>query len=258
MLEIKKLKVNFYPPAGTVEAVKGIDLVIPDNQIVGLVGESGSGKSVTAYSILKLIEHPGKIESGEILWQGKNLLQLSEDNLRKIRGKEIAMIFQDPFGSLNPVYTVGEQIAEVIRLHQGADKTTAYNQAIEMLKTVHIQDAEKRAAAYPHQLSGGMCQRAMIAMALACKPKLLIADEPTTALDVTIQAEILELLKEVQEKFNMAILLITHNLGIVANYCQKVYVMKEGLIVEEGITSQVFKNPKNPYSKKLIASIPVI
>jgi ABC-type dipeptide/oligopeptide/nickel transport system ATPase component len=258
MLKIKDLSVNFYTPQGIVRAVQGIDLEINVNEKVGLVGESGSGKSVTAYSILRLVDHPGRIERGQVLWAGKDLLTAKEEELRLIRGKEIAMIFQDPFGSLNPVYKVGDQIAEVIRLHQGLDKRTAWTKAVEMIETVHIQDPEKRAQSYPHQLSGGMCQRVMIALALSCRPKLLIADEPTTALDVTIQAEIMDLLREVQQKFNMAVLLITHNLALVANFCERVYVMKDGKIVEKGPVHMVFRSPEDDYTKKLLFSVPRI
>jgi ABC-type dipeptide/oligopeptide/nickel transport system ATPase component len=258
MLTIKDLKVNFYTPFGTTEAVRGVDLEIKENELTALVGESGSGKTVTAFSILRLIDPPGKIESGEILWQDKNLLTMPENELRKIRGKEIAMIFQDPFNSLNPVYTIGEQISEIIQLHQGLDKSKAWAETIKILTAVHLAEPEKKARSYPHQLSGGMCQRVMIAMALSCRPKLIIADEPTTALDVTIQAEILELLKEVQKNFKTSILLITHNLAIVSNYCEQVYVMREGRIIEQGNTKKVFADPQDHYTKKLLNSVPSI
>lgn len=258
MLTIKDLKVNFYTPFGTTKAVRGIDLEIKENEITALVGESGSGKTVTAFSILRLIDPPGKIESGQILWQDKNLLNIPENELRNIRGKEIAMIFQDPFSSLNPVYTIGEQISEIIQLHQGLDKAKAWTETIKILTAVHLAEPEKKAISYPHQLSGGMCQRVMIALALSCRPKLIIADEPTTALDVTIQAEILELLKEVQKNFKTSILLITHNLAIVSNYCDRVYVMKEGRIIEQGSTKKVFAEPQDNYTKKLLDSVPSI
>jgi len=256
MLNINNLTVNFYTKSGTVEAVKGINIEIKKDEVVGLVGESGSGKSVTAFSVLNLLDSPGKIETGKILWQDTDLLELEGEDIRNIRGKEIAMIFQDPYGSLNPVYSVGSQIAEVIQLHQGLDKDSARQKAIEMLKTVHIPNAEKRADDYPHQFSGGMCQRVMIAMALSCQPQLIIADEPTTALDVTIQAEILELLNEVKKKFKTSILLITHDLGIVSENCDRVYVMKEGKIVEEGKTATIFKKPKEEYTKRLLKAVP--
>lgn len=244
-------------PEHLVKAVDGIDLDIFPSEITGLVGESGSGKTVTAFSILKLISTPGKIENGQILWQGKDILQLNGEELRQVRGKQIAMIFQDPFGSFNPVYTVGDQIAEVIQLHQNVSKKEAWQKAVEMLNVVKMPEPQIRANNYPHQFSGGMCQRAMLAMALSCQPKLLIADEPTTALDVTIQAQILDLLLEIKEKFKMSILLITHDLGIVAQICDQVYVMKNGHIVEKGNVFDIFNEPQENYTKDLLKAVPV-
>ncbi|MBU0580983.1 MAG: ABC transporter ATP-binding protein [Candidatus Margulisbacteria bacterium] len=257
LLEIKNLCTYFHLSGNLIKAVDGINLDIFPSEITGLVGESGSGKTVTAFSILKLITPPGHIESGEIIWNNENILALSGEKLRQVRGKQIAMIFQDPYGSFNPVFTIGDQIAEIIQLHQNVTKKAAFQKAIEMLEVVKIPDPQKRIRDYPHQFSGGMCQRAMLAMALSCQPKLLIADEPTTALDVTIQAQILDLLLEIKEKFKMSILLITHDLGIVAQVCDRVYVMQNGKIVEEGSTFDIFKNPQQLYTKNLLKAVPI-
>jgi ABC-type dipeptide/oligopeptide/nickel transport system ATPase component len=255
LLKINKLAVDFQRPDNLIRAVDHIDLEVNNSEIVGLVGESGSGKTVTSLAVLNLIAKPGTIKNGSINWQGSDILKMGDNELRKVRGGEIAMIFQDPFGSFNPVYTIGSQIAEVIALHQGLNKKEAREAAIEMLKLVKIPEPHKRIDDYPHQFSGGMCQRAMIAMALSCKPKLLIADEPTTALDVTIQKQILELLLEVKEKFKMSILLITHDLGVIAQVCDRVYVMENGKIVENGAVAKIFKAPGKKYTKNLLQAI---
>ncbi|MBI1733689.1 MAG: ABC transporter ATP-binding protein [Candidatus Rokubacteria bacterium] len=259
LLEIKGLKTHFFTDEGVVRAVDGIDLYINPGETLGVVGESGCGKSVTALSIMRLIATPpGRITAGEIRYNGRNLLALTPAQMRKIRGKEIAMIFQEPMTSLNPVFTVGEQIAEAIRLHEGLGRRDAMDKTVEMLRIVHIPNAERRVKEYPHQLSGGMRQRIMIAMALSCNPKLLIADEPTTALDVTIQAQILELLNELKAKFNMAIMLITHDMGVIAETAQRVAVMYAAEIVEEAPVVELFKEPLHPYTQGLLRSIPRI
>ena len=246
MLKIKKLTVKY----GTdVQAAKDVDLEIRKGEIVGLVGESGSGKSTVALSILKLIGYPGQVKSGEILWNERDILKMGNEELRKLRGGGIAMIFQDPFSSLNPVFTIGDQIEEAVKLHGGDD-------AVTLLDAVQMPDPESTAKKFPHELSGGMRQRAMIAMALAGRPKLLIADEPTTALDVTIQAGILKLLKELQAKLGMSVLIITHNLALVYGFCDRVCIMKEGRIVERGSVEDIFRNPKEPYTRELIDAIP--
>ena len=257
LLEIQNLRTFFHLEAGIAKAVDDVSLWIDPGEMVGLVGESGCGKSVTSLSIMRLIPSPpGRIESGKILFRGKDLLILNEAEMRKIRGNEIAMIFQEPMTSLNPVFTIGSQIMEAIQLHQEVGKKEARIRTIEMLKHVGIPDPGQRIDEYPHQLSGGMRQRAMIAMALSCNPSLLIADEPTTALDVTIQAQIIELLTTLKEELKMAILLITHNLGVVAESTNRIDVMYAGHIVEEGLTSDVFKQPAHPYTKELIESVP--
>jgi oligopeptide/dipeptide ABC transporter ATP-binding protein len=257
ILSVRDLRTYFYTDDGVVKAVDGISFDIEAGQTLALVGESGCGKSVTALSILRLIPAAsGKIESGEIVWQDRDIVGMSDEKVRAIRGNEISMIFQEPMSSLNPVYTIGNQIAEAIVLHQKLDKAAARYRAIELLEKVRIPSPEHRVDEYPHQLSGGMKQRAMIAMALACNPTLLIADEPTTALDVTIQAQILALLKELQEEFNMSILLITHNLGIVAGFADDVNVMYAGWIFEKASCEELFANPKNPYTLGLFKSIP--
>src|SRR6201997_2967467 len=242
LLEVKGLKTHFFTDEGIVRAVDGVDFHIDKGETLGVVGESGCGKSVTALSIMRLIpQPPGRIVEGQINYRGRNLLELSPAQMRKIRGKEIAMIFQEPMTSLNPVFTCGEQIAEAIRLHEGLGRRDAMDKTVEMLKLVHIPNAERRVKEYPHQLSGGMRQRVMIAMALSCNPNLLIADEPTTALDVTIQAQILELMKELQQKIGMALLLITHDLGVIAGTAPRVIVMYGAQVVEEAPVGELFK-----------------
>ena len=259
LLEIRGLKTHFKTDDGMVQAVDGVDIKIGRGETVCVVGESGCGKTVTAHSVLKLIPMPpGRIVDGQILWQGRDLVPLDAEEMCKIRSKEIAIIFQEPMTSLNPVYTVGEQIAEVIRLHEGLNRHEALERTVEMLKLVHIPNPGKRVHDYPHQFSGGMRQRVMIAMALSCKPMLLIADEPTTALDVTIQAQILELLAEMKSKFGMAIMLITHAMGVVAETAQRVVVMYAGKVVEEAGVEQLFGEPRHPYTQGLIRSIPRI
>jgi len=257
LLKVKNLKTHFFTHEGTVKAVNGISFKINKGETLGLVGESGCGKSVTALSIMRLIPHPpGKIVGGEIYFEGRNLLELDEKKMRKIRGKKISMIFQEPMTSLDPVFTIGHEIMESIQLHQGLKKEDARQKAIEALKIVGMPDAEKRINHYPHELSGGMRQRAMIAMALSCNPTLLIADEPTTALDVTIQAQILRLINELKEKFGASVMLITHDLGVIAEMCDYVAVMYAGHIVEYTDIDTLFCNPLHPYTKGLNKSIP--
>lgn len=257
LLEVKNLKTYFYTEDGVVPAVDGVDFELKPGQTLGIVGESGCGKSVTSISILRLVPNPpGKIVDGEILFEGKDLVQTNESEMQHIRGNDIAMIFQEPMTSLNPVFTIGKQIMEAIMLHQKLDKKAAREKCIEMLKLVGIPRAEQAIDEYPHQFSGGMRQRAMIAMALSCNPKLLIADEPTTALDVTIQAQILELMKDLKEKLNTAIILITHDLGVVAEICEHVIVMYAGKIVEEADIMDLFEDPKHPYTVGLMKSKP--
>ena len=259
LLEIRGLKTHFATDDGMVQAVDGVDIQIDRGETVGVVGESGCGKTVTALSTLKLIAMPpGRIVAGQILWQGRDLVPLGPDEMRKIRAKEIAIVFQEPMTSLNPVYTVGDQIAEVIRLHEGLGRKAALERAAEMLRVVNIPNPQRRVRDYPHQFSGGMRQRVMIAMALSCNPKLLIADEPTTALDVTIQAQILELLAEMKSKFGMAVMLITHAMGVVAETAQRVVVMYAGKVVEEAPVGELFRAPRHPYTQGLIRSIPRI
>ena len=259
LLDIRGLKTHFKTDDGWLHAVDGVDIAIEAGQTVCVVGESGCGKSVTAKTVMKLIDMPpGKIVAGQVLWQGRDLVPLDNEAMRKIRAKEIAIIFQEPMTSLNPVYTVGEQIAESIRLHEGLSKREALNRAIEMLRLVNIPTPERRVNDYPHQFSGGMRQRVMIAIALACSPKLLIADEPTTALDVTIQAQILDLMVELKERLGMAILLITHAMGVVAETAQRVVVMYAGKVVEEASVEDLFARPRHPYTQGLIRSIPRI
>ena len=259
LLEIRGLKTYFATDEGMVHAVDGVDLTIDRGETLGVVGESGCGKTVTALSVLKLIAMPpGRIAGGQILWRGRDLVPLGPDDMRGIRSKEIAIVFQEPMTSLNPVYTVGDQIAEVVRLHEGVGKRAALDRAVEMLRLVHIPNAERRAGDYPHQFSGGMRQRVMIAMALSCNPALLIADEPTTALDVTIQAQILDLLAEMKSRLGMAIMLITHAMGVVAETAQRVAVMYAGKVIEEAPVGALFADPKHPYTQGLIRSIPRI
>ncbi|HPT84153.1 MAG TPA: ABC transporter ATP-binding protein [Limnochordia bacterium] len=257
LLSVRDLKTYFYTDDGVVPAVDGVSFELERGGTLGIVGESGCGKSVTSLTIMGLIpQPPGKIEGGVIEFEGRDLLKLSEAEMRHIRGNEISMIFQEPMTSLNPVFTVGNQIMEAIMLHQNASKTEAREKAIEMLRLVGIPSPEKRIDDYPHQMSGGMRQRVMIAMALSCNPKLLIADEPTTALDVTIQAQILDLMRELQRELGTAIMMITHDLGVIAELVDKVVVMYTGRIVEAADTYTIFKNPKHPYTIGLLASIP--
>jgi oligopeptide/dipeptide ABC transporter ATP-binding protein len=257
LLRVNGLRTSFFTSDGEVRAVDGVTFDIPDGRTVGLVGESGCGKSVTALSIVQLLpKGTGRIVGGAVQFNGKDLAGLSEDEMRRIRGNEISMIFQEPMTSLNPVMTVGDQIAETVRLHQGASRNEARDRAIEMLRLVKIAEAEKRVENFPHQFSGGQRQRVMIAMALACTPKLLIADEPTTALDVTIQAQILELIGELQQRLGMAVLLITHDLGVVAERADDVAVMYAGKIVESAKPEIIFTRPKHPYTIGLLNSMP--
>ncbi|HEY7317598.1 MAG TPA: ABC transporter ATP-binding protein [Candidatus Binatia bacterium] len=257
LIQINDLQTSFFTPEGEVRAIDGVSFEIAEGKTLGLVGESGCGKSVTSLSIMRLISSPpGKIVGGEILYRGRDLLKLNNEEMRKIRGNEISMIFQEPMTSLNPVFTVGNQIGEAIRLHQGLGKKPARQKTIEMLRLVKIADPESRVDAYPHQLSGGMRQRVMIAMALSCNPSLLIADEPTTALDVTIQAQILELMKELQQKIGMALLLITHDLGVVAEQANEVVIMYAGKVVERAAVQAIFARPFHPYTVGLLNSLP--
>ncbi len=259
LLDIRGLKTHFKTDDGMVRAVDGVDLTIDRGETLGVVGESGCGKTVTAMTVLKLIQMPpGEIVAGSVLWQGRDLVPLSPEEMRQIRSKQIAIIFQEPMTSLNPVYTVGEQIAETIRQHERLNRREAMDRAVEMLRLVHIPTPERRVRDYPHQFSGGMRQRVMIAMALSCNPKLLIADEPTTALDVTIQAQILDLLAEMKSRLGMAIMLITHAMGVVAETAQRVVVMYAGRVVEEASVDRLFANPLHPYTQGLIRSIPRI
>ena len=259
LLEIRDLKTHFRSDEGMVHAVDGVDLTIGRGETLCVVGESGSGKTVTALSVLKLIPMPpGRIVSGEILWRGKDLVALSAAEMNRVRAKDIAIVFQEPMTSLNPVYTIGDQLAEVIQLHQGLSRRAALNRAVEMLSLVNIPTPQRRVQDYPHQFSGGMRQRVMIAMALSCNPKLLIADEPTTALDVTIQAQILDLLQEMKSRLGMSIMLITHAMGVVAEVAQRVVVMYAGKVVEEAGVDRLFSNPAHPYTQGLIRSIPRI
>jgi oligopeptide transport system ATP-binding protein len=256
LLDIKNLRLSFFTPAGEVKALNDVSIKMEEGDVLGIVGESGSGKSVTAYSLMGLTAHPGRIIGGTIDFNGHRVNEMTESEMRKMRGNEVSIIFQDPMTSLNPVYTIGNQIMEVILLHTDKDKKQAYDRAVELLRLVGINEPEKRMKQYPHELSGGMRQRVMIAIALACEPKLLIADEPTTALDVTIQAQILELMIELKNKIGMSIIMITHDLGIVANMCEKIAVMYAGKIVEYGPTDDIFYNPKHEYTKGLLRSIP--
>ncbi|SEO57912.1 peptide/nickel transport system ATP-binding protein [Amphibacillus marinus] len=256
ILEVRNLQTSFFTEKFEVKAVDGVNFAVPKGKTLGIVGESGSGKSITSLSILRLIQNPGKIIGGEILFKGENLLDKSEAQMRRVRGNEISMIFQEPMTSLNPVYTVGQQISESYRIHQNIGKKEAMLRSIDMLKLVGIPSPEQRVKQYPHELSGGMRQRVMIAMALACDPELLIADEPTTALDVTIQAQILELMKELQQRLGMSIVMITHDLGVVAETCDYVAVMYMGKVVEYAKVADLFKNPKHPYTVGLLNSLP--
>ena len=256
LLDIKNERLSFFTPAGEVKALNDVSIHMNPGDVLGIVGESGSGKSVTAYSLMGLTAYPGRIIGGTIDFNGHRINDMTENEMRKIRGNEVSIIFQDPMTSLNPVYTVGNQIREVILLHTDMSKKQAHERAVELLKLVGINEPQRRLKQYPHELSGGMRQRVMIAIALACEPKLLIADEPTTALDVTIQAQILELMIELKNKLGMSIIMITHDLGIVANMCQKIAVMYAGKIVEYGTIDEIFYNPKHEYTKGLLRSIP--
>ena len=258
LLEVKNLSVSFFTPSGEVKAVNNISYKLDKSKVLGIVGESGSGKSVSAYSIMGLIEEPGKIINGEIFFEGKDLIKLSEHEKRKIRGDAISMIFQDPMTCLNPVYTIGNQLTEALTTHQKISKTAAINRIIELLNLVGINEPKRRMGQYPHELSGGMRQGVMIAMALAGNPQILIADEPTTALDVTIQAQILELIKDIQKKIQMAVILITHDFGIVADMADDIIVMYGGGIVERGTVFDIFERPKHPYTLGLLKSLPRI
>lgn len=256
LLEIKDERLSFFTPAGEVKALNGVSFSMEEGEVLGIVGESGSGKSVTAYSVMGLTAYPGKLIGGTINFNGHQIDKMSEKEMRKIRGNEVSIIFQDPMTSLNPVYTIGNQITEVICLHTGKSKKEAHDRAKELLELVGINEPTKRLKQYPHELSGGMRQRVMIAIALACEPKLLIADEPTTALDVTIQAQILELMQELRKKLGMSIIMITHDLGVVASMCARIAVMYAGHIVEYGTADEIFYEPKHEYTRGLIKSIP--
>ncbi len=258
LLKVRGLHTSFHTRDGVVRAVDGIDFDVARGEIMGLVGESGCGKSVTSLSLLRLIPAPGRIEAGSVEFDGKDLLTLSGDEMRKIRGDRISMIFQQPTSSLNPVWDVGRQVAEVLELHRKMKAGPARSRALELLKMVGIPDPERRLKAYPHELSGGMAQRVMIAMALACEPELLIADEPTTALDVTIQAQILDLIRTLRDQMGTAVILITHDLGVVAEMADRVAVMYAGEIVEQADVRELFANPRHPYTRGLIGSVPVV
>ncbi|MBP8241425.1 MAG: ABC transporter ATP-binding protein [Thermoflexales bacterium] len=258
MLEIKGLKTQFYTEDGVIKAVDGVDLYVKRGETLGIVGESGCGKSVTSLSVMRLVSAPGKITEGKIIFDGADLLKLPEKEMTKIRGNRISMIFQQPTTCLNPVFKIGDQISEVLNIHQSLGKEAGQKRAIELLRMVGIPSPEKRAQAYPHEISGGQAQRVMIAMALACAPELLIADEPTTALDVTIQAQILDLMRGLKEKTGTAIMLITHDLGVVAEMADRVVVMYAGQIVEEADVRTLFAHPLHPYTKGLLGSIPVL
>jgi len=256
LLEIKGLKTYFYTFDGVVKALDGVDLAVYKDETLGIVGETGCGKSITSLSILNLVPPPGKVEAGEIWFEGEDLLTKSEKAMRDVRGRRISMIFQNPTSSLNPVFTVGDQLTTVLRTHQDLDKQQLRHKAIEMLHTVKLPDADRMLSKYPHELSGGMLQRVMIGMALSCQPRLLIADEPTTALDVTIQAQILKLMRDLKRKMRTSIVLITHDLGVVAKVCQRVAVMYAGAFVEIGDLRVIFKKPSHPYTRGLLRTIP--
>ena len=258
MLEVRDLHTSFFTPAGEVKAVNGISFNLDQGKVLGIVGESGSGKSVTAYSIMQILEKTGKIISGSIKFNGEELVGAGEKAMKHIRGNKISIIFQDPMTSLNPTYTIGHQLMEAILLHTDRNKKQAYDRAVEMLRLVNVNEPEKRMKQYPFEFSGGMRQRVMIAMALACEPDILIADEPTTALDVTIQAQILELMQSLQKELGMAIIMITHDLGVVAQMCDEVIVMYAGSICEQGTADEIFYNPKHEYTKGLMRSIPTL
>ena len=258
LLEVKDLHTSFFTPAGEVKAVNGVSFNLDRGKVLGIVGESGSGKSVTAYSIMQILEKTGKIVSGSIKYDGQELVGIGENGMKNIRGNKISIIFQDPMTSLNPTYTIGHQLMEAILLHTPRNKQQAYDRAVEMLRLVNVNEPEKRMKQYPFEFSGGMRQRVMIAMALACEPDILIADEPTTALDVTIQAQILELMQSLQKELGMAIIMITHDLGVVAQMCDEVIVMYAGSICEQGSADEIFYNPRHEYTKGLMRSIPTV
>ncbi|HET9908088.1 MAG TPA: ABC transporter ATP-binding protein [Anaerolineales bacterium] len=258
LLEVKGLKTYFYTEDGVVRAVDGVNFEVYPGEVLGLVGESGCGKSVTSLSIMRLISKPGKVDAGEILLDGENLLNLSEEEMTKVRGNRISMIFQQPQTALNPVFKVGDQLAEVLNVHQDMGKDAGWKRAVALLKMVGVPDPERRVEAFPHELSGGMAQRVMIAMALACVPELLIADEPTTALDVTIQAQILDLMRDMRKEMGTSVILITHDLGVVAEMAERVAVMYAGEIVEQTDVNSLFDEPLHPYTQGLIGSIPVL
>jgi oligopeptide/dipeptide ABC transporter ATP-binding protein len=259
LLRVKGLRTYFHTRAGEIKAVDGVDLELAEGRTLGVVGESGCGKSVTALSIMRLIDPPGRVEPGtRIVFGGRDLAAATEEELQRVRGNELSMIFQEPMTSLNPVYTVGTQISEAVRLHRGVSQKEALDRAVEMLKLVGIPSPERRVKDYPHQMSGGMRQRVMIAMALSCDPRLLIADEPTTALDVTIQAQILELLRELRDRLGMSMMLITHDLGVVAEMADDVVVMYAGRVVERGPVAAIFESPQHPYTEALLHSIPLL
>ncbi len=258
ILDIRNLKTQFFTEAGVVRAVDGIDFMVKRGEVVGLVGESGCGKSVTSLSIMRLIGQPGRIVDGQIIFDTQDLLELPESRMVEIRGNRVSMIFQQPQSSLNPVFRIGDQLSEVLQIHQDVGKEIGEKRAIELLAMVGVPDPESRVKAFPHELSGGMAQRVMIAMALACVPELLIADEPTTALDVTIQAQILDLMRNLRSKMDTAIILITHDLGVVAEMCDRVNVMYAGRIVEQAPVGELFKSPKHPYTEALIGSTPIL
>ena len=258
LLDVRGLTTSFHTRDGVVRAVTGVDLHVNRGEILGLVGESGCGKSVTSLSLMRLIARPGRIEAGEVIFDGTDLLKLPEKRMREIRGNRVSMIFQQPTSSLNPVYSVGHQLGEVLELHRNMKKRAARDRSLELLRMVGIPDPKRRLSAYPHELSGGMAQRVMIAMALACEPELLIADEPTTALDVTIQAQILDLMRGLQADTGTAIILITHDLGVVAEMCDRVAVMYAGEIVEQASVQNLFADPQHPYTRGLIGSVPTL
>ena len=258
LLEVRNLKTYFYTEDGVVKAVDGVDFIVGRGEVLGLVGESGCGKSVTSLSIMRLIGIPGKVVEGEIIFEGRNLLNLSEGEMVHMRGNRMSMIFQQPQSSLNPVFKVGDQVAEVLQIHQSMGKEESWNKAVELLRLVGIPDPESKASAYPHEVSGGQAQRVMIAMALALNPQLLIADEPTTALDVTIQAQILDLMRDLRTRMDTAVILITHDLGVISEMADRVAVMYAGRIVEQADILPLFKTPVHPYTQGLMASIPVL
>ena len=258
LLQVKNLCTSFNVDAGEVRAVNGISFNLDKGKVLGIVGESGSGKSVTAYSIMRILVEPGKIVGGEILYNGEDIVKYSKKQMREFRGKRVSIIFQDPMTSLNPTFTIGNQLREAILLHTDRNRAEANARALEMLQLVGVNEPEKRLKQYPHELSGGMRQRVMIAMALACEPDILIADEPTTALDVTIQAQILELMKDLQKKMGMAIIMITHDLGVIADMCDEIIVMYAGRVCERGTVDEIFYNPRHEYTKGLLRSIPTL